>query len=324
VQVYVDLRTGQAYAFGAMYGGVPPYVTCSGAGAVSGGRIAYEIAGRPSSTDPLMVEVRLFDIATRTERRLFRGNSSQDVELMPAMLALADTELAAIMMPGCPACNTLFLLPLGGGPRRQVYPALGQPPGGVGEPLGAAWPYLVFTDFTRFEPTQGYEVMAVDVRQPDQPINLSNHPGDQWRARISGTRVVWMDTRNDPGHDAFNYQNTDVYLKDIATGEERAICTDPAQQNDPDIDGDVVAWLDCRHGTNKTPGLNYSCQEPYVYNLKAGIETAVSLAAPTLYFDAPRLNGGRLFLRGGSSTDWNQPPQVYMLELAARGVATGP
>jgi beta propeller repeat protein len=51
--------------------------------------------------------------------------------------------------------------------------------------------------------------------------------------------VVWQDYRSRVGFD--------IYLFDLATGEERVICTDAARQWLPRIEGDLVAWVDERN-----------------------------------------------------------------------------
>jgi hypothetical protein len=312
-QTYVNLATSKAYAFGSMFS-VTSF-TCAGNGVVSQGQIAYAIGGG-RTTDEHVTEIRLFDIATQTERRLWSGSGVSQADI-PLSLTFAGQNLGSIMSPGCPACTTAFAQPLAGGDRSQIYPPAGQDTGGLGN-LRASYPYAALDDSTRFQPTLGLEVVALDLRQPDQPIDLSNAVGDQWRPRISGTRVVWMDTRNDLTHDYSNYRNSDIYLKDIVTREERAICTDPAQQDNPDIEGDLVVWLDCRHMSNPTPGpYGGACQEPYVYNLTTGVATPVQMNS-ALYRDALRINGGRLFLQ---ATDWVNPPQIYMIDLAALGLA---
>lgn len=147
----------------------------------------------------------------------------------------------------------------------------------------------------------------------------SNTPGDQLEPRISGTRVVFTDMRNDPNplHDYATFGNSDIYAKDLVTGEEWAVCTDPAQQDSPDIEGDLVAWLDYRNAATKWPGRMTGPQEPYLKNLATGTETRLEVAAHDAR-DNLRLNRGRVFYRAGT---WGAPPQVYMVDLRALGLA---
>lgn len=56
---------------------------------------------------------------------------------------------------------------------------------------------------------------------------------------LSGDRVVWADGRNG---------NLDIFLLDLATGEERRLTTNEANQQDPRIAGDHVVWVDERSG----------------------------------------------------------------------------
>ncbi|MHB8922818.1 MAG: TolB family protein, partial [Thermoleophilia bacterium] len=52
---------------------------------------------------------------------------------------------------------------------------------------------------------------------------------------VSGSRVVWQDTRAGAGQE-------DIYMYDLATGRETPVTTAPGQQLRPRIDGDWVVW----------------------------------------------------------------------------------
>ena len=66
--------------------------------------------------------------------------------------------------------------------------------------------------------------------------------GDQMEPAISGSTVVWADTRN--GH------RTDIYGYDLASHTEFPVCTAAGDQKDPAVAGHVVVWADHRHGTD--------------------------------------------------------------------------
>jgi beta propeller repeat protein len=309
VQAYVDLRTLKAYGFGAMFGG-PSSTTC-GAGVVNAGRIAYGCLGSRTSNEARS-EVRLFDVATGTERLIWSANGMAYLDL-PDSLAFADSQLAEIMSPTCiGSCGALLVSPLAGGARQQVFPAGAQSVGGITALVGS-YPYVVFTDMQRYG---GFEVVGIDLTHPETVINISNQPSDQWEPRMSGTRVVWTDTRNDPSHGYYDQQNSDIYAKDIASSQEWAVCTDPAQQDSPDIEGDLVAWLDYRNASNTMPGNLTGPQEPYVKNLTDGAETRLEAGS----FDARdnlRINQQRVFFHAGS---YGVPGQIYMIDLRQAGV----
>lgn len=86
-------------------------------------------------------------------------------------------------------------------------------------------------------------------------------PSIQWMPAASGTRVVWVDQRND---------GNDVYVYDTASGVEKAVTTDPGTQMWPEIDGDRIVWMDQRSGD----------WEIYLYDLSTGMERRVT-SAPT-------------------------------------------
>jgi beta propeller repeat protein len=85
-----------------------------------------------------------------------------------------------------------------------------------------------FTTSTRF-------LAAVsEVMQP-----VIEHPASQEAPRISGRRVVWHDARNGP---------TDIFLADLDRGEIENVTATGAWEIWPDIDGDIVVWLDAYSG----------------------------------------------------------------------------
>jgi TolB protein len=67
----------------------------------------------------------------------------------------------------------------------------------------------------------------------EQITNASEDHGQQG-PRVQGHRIVYRSTRNDP--------YGDIYLYDIATGQESVVADGPIDQAQPDIWGDIVAW----------------------------------------------------------------------------------
>ncbi|MBI5479510.1 MAG: hypothetical protein HY906_11670 [Deltaproteobacteria bacterium] len=125
-----------------------------------------------------------------------------------------------------------------------------------------------------------------------------------------------MDTRNDPGHGAFNPRNVDIYAKDLATGEEWAACTDVARQEQPDVEGDIVVWMDFRNSSTPYPTTYAASSDVYAANVRTGQEWRVT-NLPGLAGDV-RIDGGRVFFRW--APDSNPPAQVYVIDLKARGI----
>ncbi|PKG31466.1 TolB family protein, partial [Methanoregula sp.] len=96
--------------------------------------------------------------------------------------------------------------------------------------------------------------------------------GDQKEPALSGQRIVWTDTRNEP-------EGGDIYLYDMGTGTETAVCTERGLQQRPKISGNSVVWMDYRDGN---PAV-------YVYNISYGRETRIS--RDNFVADAPLLSG---------------------------------
>ena len=76
---------------------------------------------------------------------------------------------------------------------------------------------------------------------------------DQWQPAVWNGKVVYFDARN--GGSGFNYVNPDVFMLDLATGEESGVCDDPAIQfRRVDVHDDVVVCVDMRNDpTPKNP-----------------------------------------------------------------------
>ena len=72
----------------------------------------------------------------------------------------------------------------------------------------------------------------------------------QMSPAIWGSDIVWEDYRNSPGgaYAGPGAGNPDIYLYNISTHSEKAICTESHAQQNPDIYNGVVVWEDYRNG----------------------------------------------------------------------------
>jgi beta propeller repeat protein len=79
------------------------------------------------------------------------------------------------------------------------------------------------------------------------PFVVCNQFGGQAGPDIAGAMAVWTDNRNG---------NLDIYGKDLSTGKRYAVCTDPAQQDNPSVTTSVTdsgkvhyvaVWVDARN-----------------------------------------------------------------------------
>ena len=64
--------------------------------------------------------------------------------------------------------------------------------------------------------------------------------------------MAWEDWRN---------SSSDIYGYILIDTEEFAICTDPADQLEPAISGDIVVWTDERNGNKDIYGARLSFQQ---------------------------------------------------------------
>ncbi len=95
-------------------------------------------------------------------------------------------------------------------------------------------------------------------------IPVTNNLNHQLEPVIYDNYVIWTDYRNDNGSGT----NSDIYLYDLSTHQERAICTDTRKQVRPDIYGTWLAWEDNRHGLDNW--------EIYGYDLTTGTEIRIT------------------------------------------------
>jgi beta propeller repeat protein len=133
------------------------------------------------------------------------------------------------------------------------------------------------------------------VTPPPEPVPVSLDPAGDAYTAIWGTRIVWMDWRNKGPSDA----NSDIYMYDIATGEETQLTTNVAWQGVPDIWGDRVVWSDTRDGM----------QAIYLLDLSTGQERRV-FAAPRVQ-SSPAIEGDRIVWQANDGIDYD----IYMYDL---------
>ena len=313
VVVYVDLSARKAYALGA----IAPSLGAANAGCssavVDSGCIAYACWANRAA-DGFTAELRIFTPSTRVERRVWQQPAGAPAGNPSCPGFLKDNVVMTNSSKCERSCNALFLLPLPGGPAKKVFPPPGKE-GGIGEGH-ASHPYIVWTDISHFLPHVEVAFLDISGNAPAAPVSTAG-VGDRYGARIKGSRVAWMDTRNDPQQGYWHRRNLDIYAKDLATGEEWAVCTNAAMQESPDVEGDIVVWTDYRNNDNPYPYPSKFATHSDVYaaNVRTRKEWRLT-KLPGLASDV-RIDGGRVFFRW--MTD-DKPPQIYMIDLKARGI----
>ncbi|MBN1125004.1 MAG: hypothetical protein JXA82_08350 [Sedimentisphaerales bacterium] len=127
-------------------------------------------------------------------------------------------------------------------------------------------------------------------------IRITNDSAGQTMPAVSGDRIVWTDSRNG---------NYDIYLYDLSTSMERAICTMPQAQWYPDIDGSRIVWQDNRFG-NPFNQKN----DIFLYDLSSSSESVVTMASGFQLY--PAISGSRVIWHDTRGTT---PPNIYMYDL---------
>jgi beta propeller repeat protein len=110
---------------------------------------------------------------------------------------------------------------------------------------------------------------------------ICKNPAFQYEPAISGSNVVWSDTRDGAAH---------VYGKDLGTGIEFRVSSGVSSQYEPAIDGDLVVWRDDRSGTSDIWGRY----------LSGGPEFQIT-DTPTIWEDYPDVSGNVVVWQQGSS-----------------------
>ena len=96
---------------------------------------------------------------------------------------------------------------------------------------------------------QAYSALYVYDIEEEEKVKVGNSPrGWRWSS-ISGELVVWSDNRHSPlmGTSKVGCQNCpqnrfDIYLRDLSTGEERALVETGFLNSSPSIHGQRVVW----------------------------------------------------------------------------------
>ena len=150
--------------------------------------------------------------------------------------------------------------------------------------------------------------------------NLTNHPADQFRADIWENRVVWTDCRNSSSSGLCylqNERNSDIYWCDLPDCVAQEATNNPAAQERPTVEGDIIAWYDFRNDVLPN-GVGYSYHdniEIWGKNLRTGEEKQLAgynrVLAPHI-----KLAGGKLFFVMDSDTSLSPySGAVFMKDL---------
>jgi beta propeller repeat protein len=156
-------------------------------------------------------------------------------------------------------------------------------------------------------------------------------------ADISGDIVVWADTRNKKEDITLlgeNYSNSDIFICNIKTGEEKQITYDASAQMSPKIWRNYIIYSDNRNDTVKD---YYGRWSLYLYDLNTSKEKLITSTLATnksysygikdnkIVWEDHRNFTGEDILRGGSNVPENNK-DIYMYDITTDkeiAIATG-
>jgi len=133
------------------------------------------------------------------------------------------------------------------------------------------------------------DIMLYDLDTGER-TQITNDEHMQFFTSIQGDFITWTDLRNGRqigGDFPGVYENSDIYAYRISTGETFQITSDPSNQEFSKSYGDLVVWVDLRHGWQDATGRVYE-SELYLHDLVTGREIRVTNMpgvekAPQLY-----------------------------------------
>lgn len=98
------------------------------------------------------------------------------------------------------------------------------------------------------------------------PTTIESYKRDKTYPDIDGDIVVWEDMRNAYKDTLGWVHNKDIYMKNLSTGVEQAVCTNIYEQYHPVVSGNKVLWYDARNAN----------KEIYMKDLTTGVETRLT------------------------------------------------
>ncbi len=172
-------------------------------------------------------------------------------------------------------------------------------------------PYHLQADGDRLVFVSGRDLWMYTA-STDALENLTHDAAAQWDPWVSGDHLVWMDQRDNPGHDDWSPDNPEVYFMDLRDRVPVRITHDPPErpvlQYGPVVRGDWIVWADFRHNAAPNRLDPRGGAEVYGYRLDRREEYplltgAHQVLSPTLLGDDVYFVCGPPVLMGG-----NAPP----------------
>jgi len=153
------------------------------------------------------------------------------------------------------------------------------------------------------------EIVLYDLTT-GQSIQLTDDNITQFRPDVDGDLVVWTDLRNGTTYPNCSYENSDIYLYRISTGELRQLTSEPHDQEYATISGKYVAWTDYRYGSRDPSGVPIQ-SHVFVYNLEKGEEKQVTFGKGFVEC-CPKISGDLLVYLSYATGGWGA---LWMVDL---------
>ncbi len=214
--------------------------------------------GCPNAENCVSGDIFALDLTTGTEQRLTTAGNGQDPDIDGNRVVWRNWSTGKIVVHDLTtgAETNASLL---GGSVQLVTPRI-------------SGDIVVWTDY-RASAKYG-EIYMRDLNAPsDQPVSQSptdplidDVVKDKRNPDIDGNIVVWEDWRNATQDQWGWWSNPDIYMKDLSTGIEQPVTTDPADQYRPAVSGNRVVWMDYRNGN----------WDVYMKDISTGVETQLT------------------------------------------------
>lgn len=202
---------------------------------------------------------------------------------------------------------------------------------------------VVWTDYRNS--TDYGDIYMRDLTQPaDAPVSVADpspaipYPTkDKRNPDIDGSIVAWEDMRNAYQDSSGWWHNPDIYMKNLTTGVEQAVCTDASDQYNPVVAGHRIYWQDFRNGnwdvymkdidtgvetrvTNNAAGQSWpgasgdfavwkdtrdGGEATYFRNMVAGLDERISAPNPASAQKMPAISGGRVVWMDKRAGNWD-------------------
>lgn len=121
---------------------------------------------------------------------------------------------------------------------------------------------------------------------------------------VSGPMIVWQD-------DTAGAEESDIYMFDTRTGVIAAVCSEPGLQQDPDIDGEWVAWIDNRDG--EVIRGRATSNDLYIKNIVTGEERKVTNDGDGGLQESPSISGDNVVFSENRGEDTRGDIMAYQI-----------